>query len=138
VSRSESSRARVVGDSDGGDDDEETRSCSSGETTPTAVSHAAIDSKEAVGQQETKQKMMRKKKRLKDSGRYVCAICSTVDSPEWREGPMGPRTLCNACGCKCLFVCLVADAARQWLTMTVRWSKQKERSTRSTGSKPFS
>jgi hypothetical protein len=24
-------------------------------------------------------------------------ICST-ETPEWRKGPMGPRTLCNACG----------------------------------------
>lgn len=22
----------------------------------------------------------------------------TLDSPEWRKGPAGPKTLCNACG----------------------------------------
>lgn len=22
----------------------------------------------------------------------------TLDSPEWRKGPSGPKTLCNACG----------------------------------------
>ena len=22
----------------------------------------------------------------------------TLDSPEWRKGPTGPKTLCNACG----------------------------------------
>ncbi|OLL22714.1 White collar 2 protein [Neolecta irregularis DAH-3] len=23
---------------------------------------------------------------------YVCASCGTTDSPEWRKGPMGPKT----------------------------------------------
>lgn len=27
-----------------------------------------------------------------------CDICLTTDTPEWRKGPNGPRTLCNACG----------------------------------------
>ncbi|KAI9351844.1 PAS domain-containing protein [Pilaira anomala] len=29
---------------------------------------------------------------------YVCADCGTTASPEWRKGPHGPKTLCNACG----------------------------------------
>ncbi|EPQ56661.1 hypothetical protein GLOTRDRAFT_138328 [Gloeophyllum trabeum ATCC 11539] len=28
----------------------------------------------------------------------VCLGCSATSTPEWRRGPMGPRTLCNACG----------------------------------------
>ncbi|KAK9476703.1 hypothetical protein V1514DRAFT_264834, partial [Lipomyces japonicus] len=28
----------------------------------------------------------------------VCTECGTLDSPEWRKGPQGPKTLCNACG----------------------------------------
>ncbi|KAL5340821.1 hypothetical protein BJX70DRAFT_95520 [Aspergillus crustosus] len=36
------------------------------------------------------------RKRLK--GEYQCADCGTSDSPEWRKGPDGPKTLCNACG----------------------------------------
>lgn len=28
----------------------------------------------------------------------VCLRCETKVSPEWRQGPDGPRTLCNACG----------------------------------------
>jgi hypothetical protein len=28
----------------------------------------------------------------------VCSDCGTLDSPEWRKGPKGPKTLCNACG----------------------------------------
>lgn len=29
---------------------------------------------------------------------YVCVTCGRTDSPEWRKGPMGAKTLCNACG----------------------------------------
>jgi hypothetical protein len=25
-------------------------------------------------------------------------MLGTLDSPEWRKGPSGPKTLCNACG----------------------------------------
>lgn len=42
-----------------------------------------------------------RRKRLK--GEYRCSDCGTSDSPEWRKGPKGPKTLCNACGCE-LFV----------------------------------
>mmetsp|Transcript_45407 Transcript_45407/g.114287 ORF Transcript_45407/g.114287 Transcript_45407/m.114287 type:complete len:391 (+) Transcript_45407:104-1276(+) len=27
-----------------------------------------------------------------------CRQCGTTESPEWRRGPHGPKTLCNACG----------------------------------------
>lgn len=26
-----------------------------------------------------------------------CLGCGAIETPEWRRGPMGPRTLCNAC-----------------------------------------
>ncbi|RKU44603.1 blue light receptor, variant 2 [Coniochaeta pulveracea] len=39
-----------------------------------------------------------KKKKLKVAEEYVCTDCGTLDSPEWRKGPSGPKTLCNACG----------------------------------------
>ena len=29
---------------------------------------------------------------------YVCNTCGKTNSPEWRKGPHGPKTLCNACG----------------------------------------
>ncbi|KAK5170920.1 white collar 2 type of transcription factor [Saxophila tyrrhenica] len=38
------------------------------------------------------------KKKQKLADEYVCADCGTLDSPEWRKGPKGPKTLCNACG----------------------------------------
>ncbi|KAL1696711.1 hypothetical protein GGG16DRAFT_42800 [Schizophyllum commune] len=28
----------------------------------------------------------------------TCLCCDATTTPEWRRGPMGPRTLCNACG----------------------------------------
>jgi hypothetical protein len=34
----------------------------------------------------------------KGGSEFVCRDCGTVDSPEWRRGPLGPKTLCNACG----------------------------------------
>ena len=27
-----------------------------------------------------------------------CLHCATDKTPQWRSGPMGPKTLCNACG----------------------------------------
>ncbi|CDP16472.1 unnamed protein product [Coffea canephora] len=27
-----------------------------------------------------------------------CIACGSDDTPLWRKGPHGPRTLCNACG----------------------------------------
>ena len=28
----------------------------------------------------------------------VCRLCKATETPEWRRGPDGPKTLCNACG----------------------------------------
>ncbi|KAL5032249.1 hypothetical protein RTP6_000389 [Batrachochytrium dendrobatidis] len=33
-----------------------------------------------------------------DTPRYKCEACETTHSPEWRRGPHGRKTLCNACG----------------------------------------
>ncbi|ORY97435.1 hypothetical protein BCR43DRAFT_239362 [Syncephalastrum racemosum] len=32
------------------------------------------------------------------SGPKECYSCHSTETPEWRRGPLGPRTLCNACG----------------------------------------
>jgi DNA-directed RNA polymerase subunit RPC12/RpoP len=40
----------------------------------------------------------KKHKKVKSTDEYVCTDCGTLDSPEWRKGPNGPKTLCNACG----------------------------------------
>ncbi|KXZ48881.1 hypothetical protein GPECTOR_24g170 [Gonium pectorale] len=36
-------------------------------------------------------------KRQKATGR-TCMECGATSTPQWREGPAGPKTLCNACG----------------------------------------
>lgn len=53
------------------------------------------------------------KKKLKVADEYVCADCGTLDSPEWRKGPRGPKTLCNACG--------------------LRWAKKEKKDKRNPG-----
>lgn len=30
----------------------------------------------------------------------VCEVCGATQTPQWRRGPLGKRTLCNACGVK--------------------------------------
>jgi PAS domain S-box-containing protein len=51
-----------------------------------------------------------RKKKLKIADEYVCTDCGTLDSPEWRKGPNGPKTLCNACGCESYMIrCLPAS-----------------------------
>ncbi|KAK7022535.1 hypothetical protein R3P38DRAFT_2710484 [Favolaschia claudopus] len=35
---------------------------------------------------------------FQDSGSQACLACGTTSTLEWRRGPSGPRTLCNACG----------------------------------------
>ncbi|CAK5273636.1 unnamed protein product [Mycena citricolor] len=35
---------------------------------------------------------------LKSGVPQQCLGCQATSTPEWRRGPMGPRTLCNACG----------------------------------------
>lgn len=34
----------------------------------------------------------------KKGRRTVCLNCGSYQTPQWRCGPLGPRTLCNACG----------------------------------------
>ncbi|KAF9650765.1 hypothetical protein BDM02DRAFT_3154672 [Thelephora ganbajun] len=38
------------------------------------------------------------KKQVPSTSQRVCVTCGRTDSPEWRKGPLGPKTLCNACG----------------------------------------
>ncbi|CEG71249.1 Putative GATA-type sexual development transcription factor NsdD [Rhizopus microsporus] len=41
---------------------------------------------------------LRKRKRRRLSFQGQCHSCNTSETPEWRRGPNGARTLCNACG----------------------------------------
>lgn len=64
-----------------------------------------------------------KKKKLKIADEYVCTDCGTLDSPEWRKGPNGPKTLCNACGCECS----VVHCQTEMLICAVRWAKKEKK-----------
>ncbi|KAF9322550.1 hypothetical protein BG006_002295 [Podila minutissima] len=48
------------------------------------------------------QKYRKRAKRTQPPGR--CLSCDSSDTPEWRRGPDGARTLCNACGLRKLFL----------------------------------
>ncbi|CEG76527.1 Putative White collar 2 protein [Rhizopus microsporus] len=58
-------------------------------------------------QEENDEPRSKKQKRMsnRSEGVRICTDCGTTESPEWRKGPLGPKTLCNACG--------------------LRWSKRK-------------
>jgi hypothetical protein len=43
-----------------------------------------------------KPKSKRGRKPIPFSG--ICEHCSTIETPEWRRGPTGPKKLCNKCG----------------------------------------
>ncbi|KAL1744353.1 blue light receptor [Schizophyllum fasciatum] len=53
----------------------------------------------ATGPEEDEDGSSKKKRKKSHAGeQYVCITCGRTDSPEWRKGPLGPKTLCNACG----------------------------------------
>ncbi|WOL10193.1 GATA transcription factor 4-like [Canna indica] len=39
-----------------------------------------------------------KGKKEKEGGASRCTHCASEKTPQWRTGPLGPKTLCNACG----------------------------------------
>jgi GATA-binding protein, other eukaryote len=41
-----------------------------------------------------------------------CVQCGSVDTPQWRSGPMGPSTLCNACGVRLRAVGALRETAQ--------------------------
>lgn len=43
-------------------------------------------------------KGMKRVRKRKNEHHQECLGCQAKETPEWRKGPMGPRTLCNACG----------------------------------------
>eukprot|EP01102_Stenamoeba_stenopodia_P001448 TRINITY_DN11254_c0_g1_i1.p1 TRINITY_DN11254_c0_g1~~TRINITY_DN11254_c0_g1_i1.p1 ORF type:complete len:852 (+),score=189.64 TRINITY_DN11254_c0_g1_i1:411-2966(+) len=64
---------------------------------------------------------------------YMCESCSTTKSPEWRNGPGGPKTLCNACGVQ------YSKCKRKgipWIPINSRFPKTASKLTMSTSSIP--
>ncbi|KAI7898121.1 uncharacterized protein BX663DRAFT_267690 [Cokeromyces recurvatus] len=52
-----------------------------------------------INNDRTKRKQAEQQKRKKRLVKQnKCHSCQSTETPEWRKGPLGPRTLCNACG----------------------------------------
>jgi hypothetical protein len=74
-----------------------------------------------------------KKKKQKIADEYVCTDCGTLDSPEWRKGPKGPKTLCNACGLRwAKFVCPFLIIHFRDMLMPISRKEKKQRNASST------
>ncbi|UNI17868.1 hypothetical protein JDV02_004182 [Purpureocillium takamizusanense] len=71
--------------------------------------------KAAVPPQQARQALKTRRQRLSNAV-MRCHSCGTGDTPEWRQGPDGPGTLCNVCGL--VFQKqqrrLLRDAGRRW------------------------
>ncbi|KDN39311.1 hypothetical protein K437DRAFT_259097 [Tilletiaria anomala UBC 951] len=65
-------------------------------------------------------------KRCRRPAEVCCECCRADDSPEWRKGPSGPRTLCNACGLHYSKLIKI-DRERQQLPMKGDVCKRKEK-----------
>ncbi|KAH3672692.1 hypothetical protein WICMUC_004098 [Wickerhamomyces mucosus] len=56
----------------------------------------------SIANRGTKRNLTKRQKNTKRSVKIelndLCDQCGATDTPEWRKGPKGPRTLCNACG----------------------------------------
>jgi len=76
-------------------DGERSHGISTGDTSPALIRG---DAGIAILLDRDREGLRKEKKKLKVADEYVCADCGTLDSPEWRKGPKGPKTLCNACG----------------------------------------
>ncbi|KAJ7749574.1 white collar 2 type of transcription factor [Mycena maculata] len=65
------------------------------------AAHLDIPGATSSGRPDEDEDPVKKKKGQKKATpaeQYVCVTCGRTDSPEWRKGPSGPKTLCNACG----------------------------------------
>ncbi|XP_071685166.1 uncharacterized protein [Lolium perenne] len=52
----------------------------------------------AVETMEPKQAVMGRRTAAAEPGQRRCQHCGTTETPQWRQGPEGRGTLCNACG----------------------------------------
>lgn len=76
-------------------DGERSKGISTGDTSPALIRG---DAGVPIPLETHHRQMGDKKKKMKMTEEYVCTDCGTLESPEWRKGPKGPKTLCNACG----------------------------------------
>jgi len=67
------------------------------QTDVTTAGEPTIRSQEPTVSATGAQKKKRGRKRI-DKTKFYCRECGSKDTPEWRRGPEGKNTLCNACG----------------------------------------
>ncbi|OBT65464.1 hypothetical protein VE03_04969 [Pseudogymnoascus sp. 23342-1-I1] len=79
-------------------DGERSRGISTGDAAPTLIRGDVGAAGVAVDREGRGGGGGDKKKKVRGAEKYVCTDCGTLDSPEWRKGPQGAKTLCNACG----------------------------------------
>ncbi|XP_073309191.1 GATA transcription factor 7-like [Primulina huaijiensis] len=84
------------------DESSSVSSCSSGSTTmPPFVFTNPVQDMELLSSVE-KPPVKKKKMKQETAGGFVsgrrCTHCLVQKTPQWRAGPLGPKTLCNACG----------------------------------------
>ncbi|KAJ3268968.1 blue light receptor [Borealophlyctis nickersoniae] len=69
-----------------------------GETPTSGRKRENDSSAEQLGGDTQKASKRKKQKSRIPQEELFCRQCGTTSSPEWRKGPAGPKTLCNACG----------------------------------------
>ncbi|KDR81724.1 hypothetical protein GALMADRAFT_239880 [Galerina marginata CBS 339.88] len=69
-----------------------------GSTTDSDVGSLCVSGSSNAEDQSEEGAKKKKLKRSLNMEQHVCVTCGRTDSPEWRKGPGGPKTLCNACG----------------------------------------
>ena len=60
-------------------------------------SHSHNHNHNQILMKESGKKRKRERTHVRKVG-YVCTHCGSTSTPEWRKGPLGKNTLCNACG----------------------------------------
>ena len=64
-----------------------------------------------------------------------CSQCGATKTPQWREGPLGPKTLCNACGVKRVRAARAAMEGRMRMAKTTKKAVEPASTRRSTKGK---
>lgn len=72
-----------------------------------------------------------KKRRGRAAPPGRCESCNRAETPEWRRGPNGAKTLCNACGLRMclpyLFKLLIANSLQTTPNLPGKWGLQRRR-----------
>ncbi|KAI0272433.1 hypothetical protein BC834DRAFT_347314 [Gloeopeniophorella convolvens] len=87
---------RLLGSTAGPDNAQAGAAVPSAEQPPVASAAAASSNEEGSGDAPAAVKRQKSEGPVPEG--QTCLGCNATSTPEWRRGPLGPRTLCNACG----------------------------------------